>query len=417
MSEAATTSCAPPSQAVEGAEHGAASDARKPHLVIEPAEGWRSLRLRDMWEFRDLLLTLGMRDVKLIYKQTLLGVAWATILNVVRISLIAILLANFGIDWSAGTSHELLSLVLFAAAFGALLSTDQLLLAWITPVSERWEDWAGQPMSYGAGFARFWDILIARQPGSGEQVPQQEEPARAPVAKQSVSHMQWASLTGGIAFLCLAALQWAIWPKDLLAEGAAGRAPDSNLALELNEASMPNELGEAVLVAHRLEERDTEHLFGQYSKVYEYRDADAHPVTVSCDFAFPGEWHELTVCYRMMGWKMVSRDIIELPDAQSGDPWPAVEARFQRPDGMHAAVLFCEFGDRGEPLHPPKKTLVERISNALSRRTAKENYGDVYQVQVLLVNSIPLGEESLSQGRLWLAEARQILREKIVLGR
>lgn len=48
----------------------------KPHLVIEPVSGFRSLRLGELWEFRDLLFTLGMRDVKLVYKQTLLGVGW-----------------------------------------------------------------------------------------------------------------------------------------------------------------------------------------------------------------------------------------------------------------------------------------------------------------------------------------------------
>ncbi|MFG0288010.1 MAG: ABC transporter permease, partial [Rhodopirellula sp. JB044] len=51
----------------------------KPHLVIEPVSGWRSLRLGDIWEFRDLLFTLGMRDVKLVYNQTLLGVAWVVL--------------------------------------------------------------------------------------------------------------------------------------------------------------------------------------------------------------------------------------------------------------------------------------------------------------------------------------------------
>lgn len=50
--------------------------AAKPHLVIEPVSGFRSLRLGELWEFRDLLFTLGMRDVKIVYKQTLLGVGW-----------------------------------------------------------------------------------------------------------------------------------------------------------------------------------------------------------------------------------------------------------------------------------------------------------------------------------------------------
>ena len=47
-----------------------------PYLVIEPSIGWRTLRLNDLWEFRDLLFALGMRDVRLVYKQTLLGIAW-----------------------------------------------------------------------------------------------------------------------------------------------------------------------------------------------------------------------------------------------------------------------------------------------------------------------------------------------------
>jgi lipopolysaccharide transport system permease protein len=54
----------------------AVTTPQKPYLVIEPVKGWRSLRLRDVWEFRDLLFALGMRDVKLVYKQTLLGVVW-----------------------------------------------------------------------------------------------------------------------------------------------------------------------------------------------------------------------------------------------------------------------------------------------------------------------------------------------------
>ena len=55
------------------------TDSPKPYLVIEPVSGWRSLRLHDVWEFRDLLFSLGMRDVKLVYKQTLLGVLWVVL--------------------------------------------------------------------------------------------------------------------------------------------------------------------------------------------------------------------------------------------------------------------------------------------------------------------------------------------------
>jgi lipopolysaccharide transport system permease protein len=50
-----------------------------PLLRIEPSHGWVSLRLSEIWEYRELLYFLAWRDVKVRYKQTALGVAWAII--------------------------------------------------------------------------------------------------------------------------------------------------------------------------------------------------------------------------------------------------------------------------------------------------------------------------------------------------
>src|SRR6202166_2709699 len=48
-----------------------------PFLRIEPSQGWASLRPRELWEYRELLFFLVWRDVKVRYKQTALGAAWA----------------------------------------------------------------------------------------------------------------------------------------------------------------------------------------------------------------------------------------------------------------------------------------------------------------------------------------------------
>jgi len=48
-----------------------------PLIVIEPSKSWVALDLRDVWAYRELLYFLTWRDVKVRYKQTLLGVAWA----------------------------------------------------------------------------------------------------------------------------------------------------------------------------------------------------------------------------------------------------------------------------------------------------------------------------------------------------
>ena len=53
--------------------------AQMPVIRIEPSQGWVSLKLWELWEYRELLYFLVWRDVKVRYKQTVLGAAWAII--------------------------------------------------------------------------------------------------------------------------------------------------------------------------------------------------------------------------------------------------------------------------------------------------------------------------------------------------
>lgn len=57
----------------------AAGSASLPATRIAPSSGWAALRLRELWEYRELLYFLIWRDIKVRYKQTVLGAAWAII--------------------------------------------------------------------------------------------------------------------------------------------------------------------------------------------------------------------------------------------------------------------------------------------------------------------------------------------------
>jgi lipopolysaccharide transport system permease protein len=50
-----------------------------PVTVIEPRPGWQIVNLRELWRYRELLFFLTWRDVKVRYKQTILGAAWAVL--------------------------------------------------------------------------------------------------------------------------------------------------------------------------------------------------------------------------------------------------------------------------------------------------------------------------------------------------
>lgn len=48
-------------------------------ITIEPASGWRFIDIKETWAYRELLYFLMLRDIKVRYRQTVLGGAWAVI--------------------------------------------------------------------------------------------------------------------------------------------------------------------------------------------------------------------------------------------------------------------------------------------------------------------------------------------------
>lgn len=67
----------------------------KPVVVIEPRRGWVSLDLGDLWHYRDLLYILTMRDIRVRYKQTALGAAWAIIQPLATMLILTLFFGRF----------------------------------------------------------------------------------------------------------------------------------------------------------------------------------------------------------------------------------------------------------------------------------------------------------------------------------
>jgi lipopolysaccharide transport system permease protein len=100
----------------------AASKPETPELVIHPTRGWSALNLKDLWIYRELAYFLVWRDLKVRYKQTLLGASWAIIqpfMSMVVFSFIfgkVAKLGSEGIPYPIFTYSGLLPWGLFAKA-------------------------------------------------------------------------------------------------------------------------------------------------------------------------------------------------------------------------------------------------------------------------------------------------------------
>ena len=62
-----------------------------PVLVLEPSKGFVRLNLPDVWAYRELLFFLIWRDVKVRYKQTVLGASWAILQPLLTTAIFAVI--------------------------------------------------------------------------------------------------------------------------------------------------------------------------------------------------------------------------------------------------------------------------------------------------------------------------------------
>ncbi|MDH3638004.1 MAG: ABC transporter permease [Gammaproteobacteria bacterium] len=82
-------------------------EATRRETLIEPHRGWSALHLREIWAHRELLLVLTLRDLKVRYKQTVLGVTWAIIQPLFTMLIFSIVFGRFAKIPSDGHPYPL----------------------------------------------------------------------------------------------------------------------------------------------------------------------------------------------------------------------------------------------------------------------------------------------------------------------
>jgi homopolymeric O-antigen transport system permease protein len=90
--------------------HNLPNKRQPPILNIEPSSSWVSLRLGELWQYRELLYFLVWRDVKVRYKQTVLGAAWAIIQPLFTMLIFSLFFGRLAKMPSDGIPYPLFSL-------------------------------------------------------------------------------------------------------------------------------------------------------------------------------------------------------------------------------------------------------------------------------------------------------------------
>ncbi|HET7113847.1 MAG TPA: ABC transporter permease [Pyrinomonadaceae bacterium] len=82
----------------------------EPLVVIQPSRGWKLVSFRDLWAYRELLFFLTWRDVKVRYKQTILGAAWAILQPLFMMIIFTIFFGRLAGVESAGVPYPIFAL-------------------------------------------------------------------------------------------------------------------------------------------------------------------------------------------------------------------------------------------------------------------------------------------------------------------
>lgn len=123
-------------EAAAPAPSAALAASRIPVVRVQARPGWIGVNLRELWQYRDLLGFLASRDVKVRYKQTALGVAWAVVQPLLETIAWLLLMRLGGVQFGASsyivfTYAAMLIWKLFESALtqasNSLVSNQQLL--------------------------------------------------------------------------------------------------------------------------------------------------------------------------------------------------------------------------------------------------------------------------------------------------
>jgi lipopolysaccharide transport system permease protein len=92
-------------------------------LHISPSRGWTSLKIRELWDYRELLYFLTWRDIKVRYKQTALGAVWAILQPLMTTLIFSVFFGRLAKMPSDGISYPLFA---FAAMVPWMLFANSL---------------------------------------------------------------------------------------------------------------------------------------------------------------------------------------------------------------------------------------------------------------------------------------------------
>ena len=283
------------------------------------------------------------------------GVFWASFTNVTRIFVLGFALAKLDLDFVDGWRHDLLGVILFAIALVLVASTDQLLLFLLQPIRQS---------RTGSRLVRWWNHFMAA--GIGQETSQASASSGSGSAVADLPSTQPLTMISFIfAVMCFVGMGLQIHYR--LRDRAALNSQPPPVVDRFRLDSLP-----AIVDGWERVKFSTKHpkkLFAQTSRIWHYAKGNVRAV-FSLDYTFHN-WHDLTVCYRKIGWSQNGgARLIESPDGYF------LGAQYFK-DAAQGMLYYSHSHSDGKPFVPP-----DALSSLEQVRLRLANDQSLMQIQV-----------------------------------
>lgn len=321
---------------------------------------------------------------------TISGAIWACVLNIFRITIMAFVLDTFQLDLTEGWRHEALGLVLFAGTLGLSFCTDRFLLFFLTPIATAESQLYGKyaPEQATNPLTRLWNCTV--EPGAlFFKPPNLADPEDGETEVRVRPRVPQWMLALGVLFVAVGIGQGV---RAATSKSAFDRVAPKDTVAQMTVESMPLDLSGFRRLSFETVNRNVRDVFGEMSHQWQYA-GHGYPCLLSADFVFH-EFHELTMCYEGIGWKIAGRRTFQRP----GSEQVFVEAEFGKDTGEKLFLVFGSLDQAGRNVPPPDSSLQ---SGFLSRLQKGSNgyAGGVYQTQAMVQTTSELGGEERKKVR------------------
>ncbi len=328
----------------------------------------------------------------------LCGVAWAGVMNILRVTIICVSQERWQIDLSHGWPHELLGYFCLFIAIGLLVSADRLIRILFYPLPTDADSIrTANPILDG------WNYLLREM---GDLIVRPARRKQSQTASQRAA--RWA--------LPVAA---ALIPIVIIPEAVCGFVHWTTIpAFVKTEYWKPAEqllakVDGLEVLSHETSTDASNPALGIHSDTWVCRvDGMVTRALVSQH----AEVHDLCKCYSANGWKIQKRSLVEAPRTDQRGLWDVVEASFLNNETIFGELLFSTMDRQARPVRLKGWGLSDIVLQRIDKGDEPQQSGfdgQTLNIQLWTTSETPFDDQQRERLRSVHRQIRDLIREDL----